>query len=68
MGAHIAFDDRRATIDCIVRNISEGGACLGVESPVGVPDTFSLVIDRADRSHMCRVIWRMEHRMGVAFQ
>ena len=37
-GARIAFKDRAATIDCVIRNLSVRGACLIVETPVGIPD------------------------------
>ena len=54
-------------IDCVVRNVSETGASLEVESPLGIPDQFELiiVIDRLRRrSH---VVWRKEKRIGVRF-
>ena len=39
-GAQIAFKGRGAVIDCMVRDLSDGGACLKVASPIGIPDTF----------------------------
>ena len=45
--ARITFKGRRATIDCTVLNLSDLGACLKVESPIGIPDTFDLVLDNA---------------------
>ena len=45
--ARIAFKGRRATIDCTVLNLSDLGACLKVESPIGIPDTFDLVLYNA---------------------
>jgi len=55
-------------IDCTVRNFSETGAALDVNSPVGIPDRFTLVIE-ADQRHLpCRVIWRKEKRIGVHFE
>ena len=65
-GAHITFKDHRATIDCTVRNLSERGACLKVESPIGIPDTFDLVLDPASVHH-CRVTWRKATQIGVDF-
>jgi len=65
-GATIAFD-HSAGISCTVRNWSEGGACLDVECPIGIPSEFVLVID-ADRSvKHSRIIWKSAHRLGVAF-
>jgi hypothetical protein len=39
-GAHITFKGHGAAIDCTVRNLSDRGACLKVESPIGIPDSF----------------------------
>jgi hypothetical protein len=53
-------------IDCTVRNLSDTGAALSVESPVGIPTEFNLIVsDQVKR--MCRVVWRKENRLGVAF-
>lgn len=65
-GAKISFRGLRATIDCIVRDHSDSGARLGVESPVGIPDQFELIY--ADfPPRMCRVIWRKTSQIGVEF-
>ena len=55
-------------IDCTVRNLSETGAALEVNSPVDIPDLFTLVIE-PDHIHVpCRVVWRKETRIGVHFE
>jgi PilZ domain len=54
-------------IDCVVRNISPAGAALDVASPVGIPEHVTLVIAGSHERHACRVIWRKERRIGVAF-
>jgi hypothetical protein len=41
----IVFNDGRSAIDCAVRNLSDGGACLEVASLVGIPETFTLTVD-----------------------
>ncbi len=46
-GARIVFKGHNALIDCTVLNLSDLGACLKVESPIGIPDTFDLVLDNA---------------------
>jgi hypothetical protein len=40
--ARILFNQHRSVIDCTVRNISPGGACLNVASAIGIPSTFSV--------------------------
>jgi PilZ domain len=52
-------------ISCTIRNLSDSGASLEVESPIGIPETFALVMDSGGRR--CRVIWRREKRIGVRF-
>lgn len=54
------------TIDCTVRNVSDTGAALDVTSPVGIPAQFTLTTD--GNHFRCRVIWRKEKRIGVAFE
>jgi hypothetical protein len=65
-GAKIVFIGHEAVIDCVVRNLSNRGASLRVESPIGIPDTFDLVRDHASVRH-CRVTWRRAKQIGVEF-
>lgn len=62
----IAFN-RAGGISCTVRNMSPTGACLEVESQIGIPDRFTLVIESDHLRRSCRVAWRKNKRLGVAF-
>jgi hypothetical protein len=64
--AQIVFKRREAVIDCEVFNLSNLGACLKVESPIGIPDTFDLILDHAP-VRGCRVTWRKATQIGVEF-
>lgn len=64
--ATIAFN-RAAGIDCTVRNISDGGACLEVASPFGIPGDFELRIASDHVVRPCHVVWQTQRRIGVAF-
>ena len=55
-------------IDCTVRNLSETGAALEVNSPVGIPEHFTLVIEPNHIQVPCRVVWRKETRIGIHFE
>ena len=66
-GAKIAFQGHGAAINCIVRNLSETGACLKVESPIGIPETFDLVFESDQSGRPCRVVWRKDTQIGVKF-
>ena len=54
-------------IDCTVRNLSNSGAALDVNSPVGIPDKFALVLPTRGLHYACRVVWRGQNRIGVKF-
>jgi hypothetical protein len=54
-------------IDCTVRNVSDTGAALEVVSPTGVPESFWLVLQGDHTRRYCRVAWRTNKRVGVAF-
>ena len=54
-------------IDCLVRNISAGGANLEVESKIGIPSSFDLALEAEHSNHHCLVVWRKARRIGVRF-
>jgi hypothetical protein len=64
----ILLNNHRSVIDCVVRNLSEAGACLEVASVIGVPPTFDLQIDHEAISRQCRAIWHAQNRIGVEFR
>ncbi len=55
-------------IDCTIRNISQCGAALDVESPIGIPERFYLLIPTDNRRVRCYIRWRKDTRIGVAFE
>jgi hypothetical protein len=56
------------SIDCVVRDLSEGGAGLVVEGQAGIPEHFTLAISNSSINRPCRVAWRSANRLGVSFQ
>jgi hypothetical protein len=65
-GGKIVFNRQLSVVDCTVRNLSNEGACLVMASPVGLPNTFELLIpDNFKRN--CRAIWKSSDKIGVAF-
>jgi len=66
--AHIVFEGHAATLDCVVRNLSDIGATLEVGSPMGIPDAFDLMFKGDDSVRPCRVIWRKETKIGFEFR
>jgi len=63
--ATIEFD--QGAYSCAVRNLSEAGAALDVPFAAAIPHEFKLIMTTDQGSRRCRVIWRKENRLGVAF-
>lgn len=61
----IIFNQQSSVFNCVVRNISDAGACLEIDSPVGIPDQFELLVEGAGIKADYRVIWRRGKRIGV---
>lgn len=69
LGGVIAFNDASSSAarDCVVRDLSSGGANLSLESLSGVPREFDVFIPRL-KSHFCaRLVWRDDDQAGVVF-
>jgi PilZ domain len=57
-----------STMDCVVRNISERGACIEFDQAAKVPEEMNLTISRKGRSFLARLIWRQANKVGLAFR
>jgi hypothetical protein len=62
----IAFDDNKATFDCVLRSVSAHGARVELPDAFRVPDEFSLIVPHHDQVHHAAVIWRKGERAGLA--
>jgi hypothetical protein len=62
----IAFHGRHSTLPCRVRDISETGVRLEVES-TQCPDTFELLIELDGLEASCAVVWRRGSLVSVMF-
>jgi hypothetical protein len=67
-GGRLAFNDRKSTLDCIVRNFSQAGARIEVDEAVILPDQLDLAIERHSVAFLTRIIWRRQHAVGLAFR
>ena len=66
-GGKILLNNRRSVVGCTVRNLSDTGACLQVESIADIPDRFDLAIEGDELIYPCRLMWTSENRIGVSF-
>jgi hypothetical protein len=65
--AKIIVPRRSPVIHCTVQNITSGGACLKLANTYGVPLTFDLTFEHGRTRRSCRVVWRTDDKLGVAF-
>jgi PilZ domain-containing protein len=68
LGGVAEFNERGSTMDCVVRDISEHGACVEIDEASRLPENLSLSIPRKGRSFLAQTIWRHANRVGLAFR
>jgi hypothetical protein len=64
----IYYNTRRATVDCIVRDITEHGARLKFADSAVVPDAFELYIPNRQETFKAHAIWNNGTEVGVTFE
>ena len=64
-GGTITFES--SGIACTVRNMSEGGAAIDLDTTITLPQSFTLLIERDNFVRSCRTVWRSDRRIGLAF-
>jgi len=67
LGGVIAFNQRKSSMDCQVRNFSTTGAKVIFANTAIVPDQFDLTIAHKERSYRARMAWRGLDEAGVEF-
>lgn len=64
----VYFDDRPCAHECVVRDISDKGARIAFpDPPPASPVQLELQIPIKSIRHRCRVVWRGDTEIGVAF-
>jgi hypothetical protein len=63
----IYFNNRRSSVDCLIRDLSEAGARLKFSEAIAVPEAVELYIPNREEIHRARVEWRTGNEMGVSF-
>ncbi len=58
----------RTTVSCIVRDLSNHGACLHLSSTADLPSEFNLSFDTGLTLRKCRVAWQTLTKAGVSFE
>lgn len=63
----IYFNNRRSSLDCLVRDYSDQGARLTVSDSVAIPEVIELHVPHKDETRRAKVQWRTGYELGVAF-
>jgi len=63
----IIFNNRRTTVDCLIRDFSDIGARLKFDRMISLPDVVELFIPVKDETRRTKIIWRNADEVGVSF-
>jgi hypothetical protein len=63
----VYFNNRRSSLDCLVRDVSPTGARLKFSGAVTMPELVELFIPNKDESYRAQVQWHHGDEIGVAF-
>jgi hypothetical protein len=63
----IYYNNRRSSVDCLVRDVSDVGAKLVFAGAVTVPDVVELYLSNKEEVRRAKVEWRKGNETGVSF-
>lgn len=63
----IVFNHGFCAVDCVVRNVSAGGAMIDVPSIVGIPERFSLITADQPSGRIGMIVWRVGNLAGIHY-
>ena len=63
----IYFNQRRSSLDCLIRDLSDDGAKLMASNSVALPEFVELHIPNKNVTYPAKVQWRTGDDIGVAF-
>jgi len=64
----VYYDNRRVSIECTVRDLSDTGARIAFSNLVAVPDEIELDIPQKQTTFLARVRRRNQSEIGVSFE
>lgn len=67
LGGEIRFNQNLSTFECLIKNISEKGAMISIDTVWDVPKTFCLYIAKHDKFYDCQTRWRTRSKLGISF-
>jgi PilZ domain len=67
-GGLLAFNGRKSTLSCIVRNFSACGAKIEFKGSALLPDVLDFEIERKGLSRLARLVWCGRNEAGLIFR
>jgi diguanylate cyclase (GGDEF)-like protein len=67
LAGKVISDFGQSSIDCVVRRVSDDGAVIEVESLLGIPEHFHLLIPGEGPPQPCKRVWQSEKQIGLSF-
>jgi hypothetical protein len=67
-GGEILIDSDLRPVECHVKNVSNGGANVVVQSGELLPDQFDLIIRKTNQKHRAVVTWSRGRQLGLAYR
>ncbi|MBN9050386.1 MAG: PilZ domain-containing protein [Rhizobiales bacterium] len=64
----VLYDNRRVSIECTIRDLSDTGARIAFPSPITIPDRIELFIPQKNRTYSADVRRRDDCEVGIAFR
>lgn len=64
-GALVVLGDHQRAFDCTIRNLTDFGAKISIETTLDIPDEFELYVQSTSRIAPARTVWRNDHEIGV---
>jgi hypothetical protein len=67
LAATLVHGEQMFTALCTIRNLTDRGAAVRLDSALPLPPTVTLIETRSGRAHECRIVWRRGGFLGLAF-
>ena len=67
-GGRMTFNERSSTMDCIVRNFSDGGAKVDVAYAGLLTDEMDIAIPCKGVAFRAHMVWRRDNQAGFVFR
>lgn len=64
----VTFNERRSSLDCVIRNFSDDGAKIEFDNPALLPDEIDLVIPKKNRAFRAKMVWAAAGQAGLTFR